>query len=244
MKSEEDIKADFWTQKVNWLQNVLRYGAPAFEIDQLYHALLKAGWNEGQVIKTCTRSFFGTECPSLQMSICQTHDISVVQNPGIQTFDMMIQAGREPISLTGASIESVVGLVKSYSDHYPLYNEALEKLLETYRNAAREEAKRQKLKKVALTNIHLVLPGIFKKISYPHYLKAGETEACLYVRLKVGKTLEIKLPYADFQKYLPRIPSTIEFMEKTLEECPLTVNLSDIDFWNGEGFELEGSPNK
>lgn len=244
MKSEEDIKADFWTQKVNWLQNVLRYGAPAFEIEDLYQALLKAGWESGQVEKTSTRSFFGTECPSLQMSICQKHDISVIQNPGIQTLDMIIQAGREPISLTGASVESVVGLVKSYYDHYPLYNEALEKLLETYRFAAKEEAKRQKIKKVALTNIHLVLPGIFQKLPYQHYLKAGETQACLYVRLHIGKTLEIKLPYADFQKYLPLIPTTIHFMEKALEECPMGVNLSDTDYWNGEGFELEGSPNK
>lgn len=244
MKSEDEIKADFWTQKVNWLKNVLRYGAPAFEIDELYKAILEAGWSRDQVKLTFTRSFFGTECPSLKMSLCDPDDVSVIQNPGIQTLDMTIQSGREPISLTGASVFSVVGLLKTYSDHYPRYREALDKMTESYRNAAKEEAKLEKLKKVALANIHLILPGIFREMPYPHYLKAGQTYASLYVRLHTGKTLEIRLPYADFQKHTPLIPAVIEQMEECLGRCPLHVNLSDTDFWNGEGFHIEGSPNK
>lgn len=244
MKTEEDILADFWTQKVNWLKNVLRYGAPAFDIENLYQALQGDGWTEKDVRKTSVRSFFGTECPCLQLSLGQENDIHIVQNPGIGTLDMNIQTCREPVSLTGASIESVLCLIRTYAEHFPRYKESLESITDAFRSAAKEEAKRQKLKKLALANIRLVIPQIFAGSDYHPYLKTGETEAVLAVRLHAGKTLEIKLPYADFQKTLPLIRTVIAKMEDAMKNCPLPVNLSDTDYWNGEGFVLEGSPNK
>ncbi|MDE7072952.1 MAG: hypothetical protein K2O66_06310 [Bacteroidales bacterium] len=58
MKNETEIRADFWTQKVALLKNILRYGAPAFTIDTLYNILLQAGIESDKVEKTSTRSFF------------------------------------------------------------------------------------------------------------------------------------------------------------------------------------------
>ena len=244
MKSEDEIVADFWTEKVNRLKNVLRYGAPLFETGMLHQALLQGGWEPEKIHKTFTRSFFGTECPSLQLSICQKNDIAIVQNPGIGTLDMNIQACREPVSLTGASTESVVNLIRTYSEHYPRYKEALDKLTASYRHAAKEEAKKQKIKKIALTNIHLALPSLFAGSDYHPYLKEGETEAVLAIRLQAGKTLEIKLPYSSFQNALPLIHATIARMEEAVRECPLKADLSETDYWHGEGFVPGGSPNK
>ena len=118
MKSEEEIRADFWTQKVNWLKNVLRYGAPAFSLDELYQALLQGGWTSDQVARTTTRSFFGTPCPTLQMSLCKENDVYVIQNPGIGTMELTIQECKEPVSLTGASVASVVSMLQTYCSHY------------------------------------------------------------------------------------------------------------------------------
>ncbi len=244
MKTEEEIRADFWTQKVNWLKNVLRYGAPAFEIDELHEALTKAGWNGSQVVRTTTRSFFGTPCPSLQMSLCKEGDVNVIQNPGIGTMELSIQDCKEPVSLTGASVDSVVSMLRTYCNHYDRYKEALDSMLDLYGNAAKEEAKRQKLKKMALSGIHLMLPVLFKDSPYHHYLKEGETEAILCIRLHAGKTLEIKLPYTSFQTMFPKIHATLDHMEKALQSSPLPVNISDTDYWNGEGFSFAGSPNK
>ena len=118
MKSEEEIRADFWTQKVNWLKNVLRYGAPAFSLDELYQALLQGGWTSDQVARTTTRSFFGTPCPTLQMSLCKENDVYVIQNPGIGTMELTIQECKEPVSLTGASVASVVSMLQTYCSHF------------------------------------------------------------------------------------------------------------------------------
>ena len=52
MKTEEEILSDFWTEKVNRLKNVLRYGAPAFDLDFLYDSLLQNGFTPERVKKT------------------------------------------------------------------------------------------------------------------------------------------------------------------------------------------------
>ncbi len=231
MKSEAEILSDFWTEKVNRLKNVLRYGAPAFDLDFLYQSLLQDGFSPERVKKTSTRSFFGNECPSLSLSLCREGDATVVQNPGIGTLDLSIQACREPVSLTGASIVSVLELFKTYIAYFPRYHEALYRLTTDFRTAAKEEAKRQKLKKVALTGIRLLLPRLFAGTPYHPYLKTEETEAILAVRLQSGKTLEIKLPYADFQKSIPLIAATLALMEQATITCPLPVNLTDTDYW-------------
>ena len=229
MKSEEEIRADFWTQKVNWLKNVLRYGAPAFSLDELYQALLQGGWTSAQVARTTTRSFFGTPCPTLQMSLCKENDVYVIQNPGIGTMELTIQECKEPVSLTGASVASVVSMLQTYCSHYGRYKDALDSLVDVVGQAAKEEAKRQKLKRLALSGIHMMLPALFKGSPYHHYLKEGETEAVLCIRLNVGKTLEISLPYVNFQTVLPKVHQTVAHMEKSLQECPLPVNLSDME---------------
>lgn len=231
MKSEEEILSDFWTEKVNRLKNVLRYGAPAFNLDFLYENLLRNGFTPEQVKKTSTRSFFGNECPSLSLSLCRENDATVVQNASIDALHLSIQACREPVSLTGASIASVLEMLKTYIAYYPRYQESLDRLTADFRTAAKEEAKRQKLKKVALTGLHLLIPQLFAGSPYRPYLKTGETEAILCVRLDSGKTLEIKLAYADFQKAVPLIHTTIAQMEQATAACPLPVNLSDTDYW-------------
>lgn len=244
MKSEEDIRADFWTQKVNWLKNVLRYGAPAFSLDELYQALMQGGWTPDQVARTTTRSFFGAPCPTLQMSLCKENDVYVVQNPGIGTMELSIQECREPISLTGASVASVVSMLEIYRRHYTRYKESLDSLVDAVGHAAKEEAKRQKMKRLALSGIHMMIPVLFTDSPYHHYLKEGETEAVLCIRLNIGKTLEISLPYASFQNVLPKVRQAVSHIEKALRECPLPVNVSDTDYWKGEGFSFAGSPNK
>lgn len=244
MKNEEEIKADFWTQKVALLKNILRYGAPAFTIDLLYDTLLQSGLDPDKVEKTSTRSFFGNQCPMLRLNLCRPGDISIVQNDSIQSMEMSIQDAREPILLTGAEPASVVDLLKAYQQHYPRYKEALDKLLQVFHDSAKEEAKRQKLKKIALANIHLILPQIFKDSSYHTYLKTGQTEAVLYVRLMAGKTLEIPLPYERFQEIPDKILSTIAHFENALAQSPLQINISDTDFWNDAAFVAGTSPNK
>lgn len=232
MKSEEEILSDFWTEKVNRLKNVLRYGAPAFDLDSLYNSLLQNNFTPTQVRRTSTRSFFGNECPSLTLSLCREADATVVQNTNIGTLDLTLQACREPVSLTGASIASVLELFRTYIAYFPRYQEALDRLTSDFRTAAKEEAKRQKLKKVALTGIRLLLPQIFAGTPYRPYLRTGETEAILAVKLRSGKTLEIKLPYADFQKSVPLITATIAHMEQATAASPLPVNLTDTDYWS------------
>lgn len=244
MKNEEEIRADFWTQKVALLKNILRYGAPAFSTDTLYEKLMQTGFSPEKVEQTTTRSFFGSQCPTLKLSLCQPEDITVVQNDSIQSMQMNIQAAREPVSLTGSEPESVIDLLRAYMQHYPRYREALEKSLHLFQDSAKEEAKRQKLKKIALANIHLILPQIFKDSPYHTYLRAEQTEAILYVRLVAGKTLEIPLPYERFQEIPDKILSTITHFEKALAQSPLQVNISDTDFWNDAAFVAETSPNK
>ncbi len=244
MKTEEEIRADFWTQKVALLKNMLRYGAPAFTIDELYDALLQAGWERNQVEKTLTRSFFGSSCPTLRLSLCQPGDITVVRNDGIQSMEMSIQDAREPVLLTGAEPASVTDMLEAYVRHFPRYKEALDKLLQVFRDSAKEEAKRQKIRKLALANIHLVLPQLFKDSAYHTYLKTEPGQALLYVRLKAGKTLEIPLPYDSFQECLDKILPAIGHFESLLARSPLQANLSDTDFWNDKGFTTENSPNK
>lgn len=244
MKNETEIRADFWTQKVALLKNILRYGAPAFTIDTLYNILLQAGIESDKVEKTSTRSFFGSQCPSLRLHLCQTGDITIVQNDGIQSMEMSIQQAREPVLLTGSEPASVVDLLKAYMQHYPRYQEALAKLVHVFQETAKEEAKRQKIKKIALANIHLILPQLFKDSPYHTYLKTGQTEAVLYVRLMAGKTLEIPLPYERFQEIPDKIHATIVHFENALRQSPLRVNLSDTDFWNNAAFVAETSPNK
>ena len=41
-----------------------------------------------------------------------------------------------------------------------------------------------------------------------------------------------------------QIHATLDHMEKALQSSPLPVNISDTDYWNGEGFSFAGSPNK
>ncbi|MCM1170244.1 MAG: hypothetical protein NC324_09955 [Bacteroides sp.] len=244
MKNEEEIKADFWTQKVALLKNILRYGAPAFTIDLLYDTLLQSGWGTDKVEKTSTRSFFGSQCPTLRLNLCQSGDITIVQNDGIQSMEMSIQAAREPVLLTGAEPASVVDLLRAYQQHFPRYKEALDKLLQVFQDTAKEEAKRQKIKKIALANIHLVLPQIFKDSAYHTYLRTEQTQAILYIRLLAGKTLEIPLPYERFQNSLDKIHATIAHFEQALSQSPLQANVSDTDFWNEAAFVAETSPNK
>ena len=244
MKNEEEIRADFWTQKVALLKNILRYGAPAFTIDLLYDTLLQSGVEPDRVEKTSTRSFFGSQCPTLRLSLCQGGDITIVQNDGIQSMEMSIQDAREPVLLTGSEPASVVDLLKAYQQHYPRYKEALDKLLQVFQDTAKEEAKRQKIKKIALANIHLILPQIFKDSPYHTYLRTEQTEAILYVRLMAGKTLEIPLPYDRFQEIPDKITATIAHFEKALAQSPLQANISDTDFWNDAAFVAETSPNK
>ena len=135
-------------------------------------------------------------------------------------------------------------MLQTYCSHYGRYKDALDSLVDVVGQAAKEEAKRQKLKRLALSGIHMMLPALFKGSPYHHYLKEGETEAVLCIRLNVGKTLEISLPYVNFQTVLPKVHQTVAHMEKSLQECPLPVNLSDTDYWSGEGFFVAGSPNK
>ncbi|MCH5243383.1 MAG: hypothetical protein J1F29_00590 [Lentimicrobiaceae bacterium] len=244
MQNEEEIKADFWTQKVALLKNILRYGAPAFTIDLLYDTLLQSGLDSNQVEKTSTRSFFGSQCPTLRLSLCRNGDIVIVQNNGIQSMEMSIQQAREPVLLTGAEPASVVDLLKAYRQHYPRYKEALDKLLHVFQDTAKEEAKRQKIKKIALANLHLVLPQIFKDSSYHTYLRTQQTEAILCVRLNAGKTLEIPIPYERFQEIPDKIIKTVAHFENALAQSPLQANVSDTDFWNDTAFVANTSPNK
>ena len=232
MKTEEEILSDFWTEKVNRLKNVLRYGAPAFDLDFLYDSLLQNGFTPERVKKTSTRSFFGNECPSLSLNLCREADATVVQNTHIGTLDLTIQACREPVSLTGASIASVLELFKTYIAYFPRYQEAIDRLTSDFRTAAKEEAQRQKLKKVALTGIRLLIHQLFADTPYHPYLKTEETHAILAVRLQSGKTLEIKLSYADFQKSVPLIAATLAHMEQATATSPLPVNLTDTDYWS------------